>query len=144
MSNASSSPTPPTTSWPLIAVLGWLVPGLGHWMLGLRHRGAVIGLTLLLLFAGGLLIGGMDVVDPVDDTIWFIPQAGLGPVTAGLGLAHVVMDKQAAETGKSVFQRSIGRVNEMGTLYCAIAGVLNLLAILDAVHRQIDREAKAL
>jgi hypothetical protein len=30
---------------------------------------------------------------------------------------------------------SIGRVNELGTLYCAMAGLLNLLAIVDVIYR---------
>ncbi len=128
----------------MVAVLGWLLPGMGHWAMGQRRRGGVIGLTLVGLFVMGMAIGGIDVVDPKRDTIWFIPQAGLGPLGVGAGLVHGVLDKRSGQDPaprEQAYQTSIGRVNEMGTLYCAVAGVLNLLAILDAVHRQIDREA---
>jgi hypothetical protein len=125
----------------MIAVMAWLLPGLGHWMVGQRCRGIVIGLTLGMLFTGGLLIGGIDVVDPNRDLVWFAPQAGVGPLAVGCGMWRGAISRQAEETGDVDHTMSIGRVNEMGTLYCAVAGVLNLLAILDAVHRQIDRES---
>ena len=101
-----------------------------------------------MLFVVGTLIGGLDVVDPRGNLIWFVPQAGVGPIAIGSGVLRGALDSpQSASsdddgsTVTSAITPSIGRVNEMGTLYCAVAGVLNLLAILDAVHRQIDRES---
>ncbi len=38
-----------------------------------------------------------------------------------------------ADPSKLPYIRSVGRVNEIGTLYCAMAGLLNLLCILDVV-----------
>ena len=36
----------------------------------------------------------------------------------------------------------LGRVNEIGVLYTAVAGMLNLLAVIDASHRAAQAEAK--
>ena len=46
---------------------------------------------------------------------------------------------QAYEKGDEAVRRqlrttSLGRVNEIGTLYIALAGLMNLVVILDALH----------
>src|SRR4051794_39796608 len=48
---------------PLVALAGWLIPGLGYWLIGQKARGATIGLTILTLFVAGLLIGGVRTID---------------------------------------------------------------------------------
>ena len=141
-------------AWPLAAALAWLFPGLGHWAIGERARGAIVGLTLLSLFAAGLLVGGLDVVDFRRDRIWFAGQALMGPLAIGVERLHVALDPEPigimrdrkqtyvypfpqppTATREPEYYPSIGRVNELGTLYCTLAGVLNLLVILDVVGR---------
>ena len=34
---------------PVVAMLGWLIPGAGYWLLGQRLRAIVIGVTILVL-----------------------------------------------------------------------------------------------
>lgn len=138
----------PEYAWPLAALLAWLLPGLGHWAVGERRRGVIVGLTLLALFTAGLIIGGIDVVDRRRDTLWFVGQALIGPVALAVDQYHTHLDAQAgsdisdspeppaAGRPDPPYHRSLGRVNELGTLYCTLAGVLNLLAILDVVGRQ--------
>src|SRR6059058_2303627 len=48
---------------PLAAAAGWALPGLGYILIGQKARGIVIGITILILFIVGLLIGGVRVVD---------------------------------------------------------------------------------
>ena len=48
---------------PAAAFFTWLLPGLGHWMLGHRRRAVILGGAILLLWLGGLLIGGIGVID---------------------------------------------------------------------------------
>ena len=143
--------------WPLVALGGWVLPGLGHVLAGHTRRGVIVGVTLLLLFTAGLLIGGIDVVDRKNDTLWFAGQALLGPVAlgadyahrrlddardaqvAGYARGHNLSDEQALnalrEEGTVAYRTSVGRVNELGTLYATLAGVMNLLVILDAVGK---------
>lgn len=141
----------PPAAWPLAALLAWVLPGLGHYVIGERTRGLIVGVTLLSLFFGGMLVGGIDVVDFRRDTIWFVGQALFGPIALGANGLHVVLDPPPKLDKIDLEQRypgphpppydepryytSIGRVNELGTLYCTLAGVLNLLAILDVVGR---------
>jgi TM2 domain-containing membrane protein YozV len=126
--------------WPFAAILAWALPGLGHFIIGQKRRGIIIGSTLISLFIAGLLIGSIDVVDSRRDTLWFAGQAMLGPIAIAVDFLHASLDASGiphppTEISSPIYFTSIGRVNELGTLYCTLAGVLNLLAILDVVGR---------
>jgi hypothetical protein len=60
--------------------------------------------------------------------IWYVPQLLNGPVA--LWASHAALD--AARRGVATTH---ARIMEIGTLYTAVAGVLNLLAIMDAASR---------
>src|SRR4051812_3718292 len=47
----------------LVAILGWLVPGSGYFLIGQRTRGIVIGVTIITLFLSGMLLAGVRVID---------------------------------------------------------------------------------
>ena len=46
----------------LALVLAWVVPGLGHMLIGQKARGAIFFVAIHGLFAMGLLIGGIRVI----------------------------------------------------------------------------------
>ena len=145
---------PVTTSWPLVAAAGWLLPGLGYVLIGQRWRAYAGGGAVLALFALGLLIGGVRVVElpdlsagvapgsllslpwrllgavvgPLARQPWFAAQGLAGPVSVVAGY----LGEAAARAG---YPRGTARLNEIGTLYCAIAGMLNFVLILDAAAR---------
>jgi len=153
-------------------------------LLGDRARGLTVGITVVVLFVGGLLIGGVrvlevpgygphgrpletvvvrdrqsglreDVVEetsdenqrdlgwvmrvhPIDEIRnkpWSIAQVMAGPLAVAAGAGAVMASERDVATGLPVGARSHARVNEIGVLYTAIAGMLNLLAIIDASHR---------
>lgn len=161
--SAQPAPPRPTTTQaardgfePAAGILACLFPGLGHWYLGERGRAGVIAAGVMSLFFGGVLIGGIDVVDSREDTIWFAGQALVGPVAFGVDYAHQnhfkvaengrvrsanpgeTRDPQGRPIPAAAGQRppnskSLGRMNEMGTLFCTIAGMLNLIVIIDAL-----------
>src|SRR5262245_19326155 len=141
---------------PMAALLAYAFPGLGHFVLGERARARAIAAGILGLFFGGLLIGGIDAVDRKEDTIWFAGQALVGPLAFGVDYYHqnfLKVDDQVklrtanpGETrgpGGRVAQaapgqpppnsKSLGRMNELGTLFCTIAGMLNLIVVIDAL-----------
>ena len=166
---------------PLVALVGWVIPGLGYWLLGQRVRALTVGLTILVLYFMGLLIGGIrelevpgysatgkmirvstqvehrpggnvlavhegdDVEDgpwvltdhPLDEIRakpWSIPQIMIGPVDI-LCSWWSLAESDTSATGHANATRSHSRTNEIGILYTAVAGMLNLLAIMDAAHR---------
>jgi hypothetical protein len=136
-----SSDTASTTRWHFAAALAaWLVPGLGHWLIGQRYRGSILMVTLLLLWAVGLTVGGIGVIDHKTHPYWFTGQMLAAP--------SVVVDwyhqrlkghggpQPESRTGRPpAYEPSFGRIREQGTLYVALAGLLNLVAIIDVIYR---------
>jgi hypothetical protein len=141
-------PTRPTenvlnSSPPVVALAGWVLPGLGYWLIGQRGRALACGVTILIVFFGGILIAGVRVVQAPDmngpgntfqrvlQRPWFIGQVLTGP----MGItAAMISDKLAASpTYRDIETKA--RLAEIGTLYTAVAGMLNLLTIIDASHR---------
>ncbi len=126
MSELSDRLTNMGLPWPIIGAAAWVFPGLGHFLLGERLRGIIVACTLIPLFLAGVYIGGVDVVDREKDRLWFAGQVLIGPTA-------LVVDY--VRSSNKPPNHSIGRVNELGTLYSALAGVMNLLVILDVVGR---------
>ena len=116
---------------PGAAVMGWLLPGLGHIVIGQQKRGVLIMCGAFLLIAFGLLIGGLDTVDMNQDRLWFMAQAGNGPIAFMLDFFNQSFLKSAS-AGEQANLTSLGNLNSIGTLYIALAGLMNIVVILDA------------
>ncbi len=130
------------TFQPVAGLLACLFPGLGHWYLDSFRRGALICLGVMGLFISGMLIGGVDVIDRREDKWWFVLQAGVGPTAFAIDRWHDQhrapsmrrfsgMPPAPSSAGPHV-TKSLGRVNEVGSLFAAMAGLLNLIAVIDA------------
>ena len=127
----------------LAALLGWCLPGLGHISVGQKRRGKYILLGAMCLIIGGILIGGIDAVDQKNDFLWFLAQAGAGPVVILIDIctqnfvSSLPVDEKASLVGLS-------HVNEIGTLFIAMAGLMNIVMMLDVLYREpgddIDRK----
>ena len=131
---------------PIVALVGWILPGAGYVLIGQRVRGLVIGVTILLLFALGLLIGGMRVIDAptalspqaVFQKPWFIGQVMAGPVALA---ANYVANHWTVGRVVGV-PMSHARIYEIGVLYTAVAGMLNLMAVIDSSYRASNEGAR--
>lgn len=142
------SPAPDIrTPWhPQAAVAAWVVPGLGHVMLGQRRRGVIIGVCIAFIWLTGLLVGGVSVLDREDHPMWFYGQMLMAPSVA----VNYVVQNHLKINGMSPddpykahrYQPSFGHVNEQGVLYTALAGLINLLAILDVIYKDPKRLAE--
>ena len=128
---------------PTAAVAAWLVPGLGHVVLGERERGAVIGVTIGLLWLLGLLIGGVCVIDRQAHPAWFVGQAMTAPslVSDYVFRTRLKPGYRHPGDGPGSYEPSFGRPNEQGVLYTALAGLLNLLAVLDVAYRDSNHRS---
>jgi hypothetical protein len=107
----------------IVGLLGWLLPGGGHFLLKQEKRAIIIFATITLTFCAGIYVGSIGVIDPIGAKPWYLAQILNSPMVAILG--HVT-----AGGGFPVF----GRPNEIGQIYTSIAGLLNLLCIVNAVY----------
>ena len=98
------------------------------------------------LFLTGVLVGGVDCVDRREDGLWFVAQAGAGPIAfltdalntwllksgkVGTMLPMTLPNGAMAQVNSF---RGVGAVNDMGTLFTAMAGLMNVAALLDALR----------
>jgi len=107
----------------IVGLLGWLVPGGGHLMINEKKHALIIFVTIALTFAAGLYIGSIGVINPIGAKPWYVAQVMNSPAVAAIG-------RVTASGHYPVF----GRPNEIGQIYTSIAGLLNLLCIVNAVY----------
>lgn len=107
----------------IVGLLGWFLPGAGHLLLKEEKRAIIIFATITLTFCVGLYVGSVGVIDPVGAKAWYVAQIMNSPLVAVLG--HLT-----AGGGFPVY----GRPSEIGRIYTGVAGLLNLLCIINAVY----------
>jgi hypothetical protein len=118
----------------LALVLGWLVPGLGHFFMRRHVYGLIYSVAVGALFAGGLLISGGSAIN-YDMHFWyFLCQLPAGPATLTFEL---VRGQDAIVLGETV---SILR-HQTGVVYVAVAGILNLIVLCELYRRHANPEA---
>ena len=106
------------------ALAAFLVPGAGHWLLGRRQKAVLYFCLIVATFLAGWLISGRQNVY-FDRGRWHaLLQMGTGVITFIIGL----MTREAAEPELTVMHTF-----EIGTLYTMVAGLLNVLVVMDAV-----------
>ena len=106
-----------------VGLMGWFVPGAGHLMINEKKHAIIIFVTIALTFVIGLYIGSIGVINPVGAKPWYVAQIMNSPAVAVIG--------QMTRTGDYPVY---GRPNEIGQIYTSIAGLLNLLCIVNAVY----------
>lgn len=141
----------------LAAFLAWLLPGLGHWYQGRRHKAILFFVCILGTFIYGLYLGEGRVVyaswRDEDRRPHYFCQ-----VAVGLPALPALLQAQRAKPipfpfyedfmvppqvtpeggpgprpdGLDTLHKRLNRYWELGTVYTMIAGLLNILAIYDA------------
>lgn len=110
----------------VIGLAAWAIPGLGHWLLGQRSRAIVLFLTIMLTYWTGIAIGGARyTIDPIGNRLWFVAELGAGPQSIAIFLATMRQEPPAVPWPDS----------DIAVIYAGIAGLLNMLVILDAIGR---------
>jgi hypothetical protein len=111
-------------SWVFAIALAWIFPGLGHWYLGRRHKAVIFAVCIVGLFVTGLIFTHGRAVN-YNDTLLFVGQSLSGFIAFIAGYAG----QQMALSGPPAV---LPVRAEMGSLYTLIAGLLNLLVVVDA------------
>ncbi len=107
----------------IIGIFAWLIPGAGYYMLNEKRRAAIIFVTIILIFCLGIYVGSIGVIDPIGARIWYSAQIATSPLVALLG-------RISAGSDYPVY----GRAKDLGQIYTAVAGLLNLLSIINTLY----------
>ena len=107
----------------LICVAAWLVPGAGHLWLGRTQKGLTFLVTLTAMFVFGLWIEGR--LFPFQFSEPLVALSAFADI--GLGLPYFLAKAMSAGAG-----RVVAITYEYGNAFIIVAGLLNMLVVLDA------------
>lgn len=107
----------------VICALAWAVPGAGHFWLGRPRKAAVFFVTLPLMFAFGLWLEGR--IFPFEFSQPLVALAAFADL--GIGVPYFIA--KIAGTGAG---RVVAITYEYGNTFLIVAGLLNMLVVLDA------------
>jgi hypothetical protein len=118
---------PPARGWYGVIFLAWLVPGAGHFLLKRPGRGALLLASVAIMFLLGLMMRGTMFQPQTGDVLTIIIYCGgfLGDLASGLFYLLTVW------LGYSQPDMA-GHVHDYGTKFLVAAGLLNVLAMVDA------------
>jgi hypothetical protein len=109
---------------PTVALLaGWLVPGVGHLLLGKWIRGLLLMVSILSMFAIGLALQGKIYTPNTGDPLDMLGFAG----DLGAGLLYLLA--RTLDWGHTTVQIAIA---DYGTKFIVVAGLLNIVSAVDA------------
>jgi drug/metabolite transporter (DMT)-like permease len=117
----------PFGKWLPVVGLAWLLPGGGHFLLQRRTRGLVLAVCVLVAFVAGLLMRGALFSPQTGDLFTTIIYCGgfAGNLAAGgLYLLSVMFGYAQPDVA--------GHVHDYGTKFLVAAGLMNVLAMVDA------------
>jgi len=115
----------------LLCLASWAIPGAGHLWLGRRSKGLIFLVALPVMFAIGLAIHGR--LFPFDLSEPLVGLAALADV--GIGLTYFVASTLGYGTGDV---RAV--TYEYGNAFLIVAGLLNLLVVIDAYDVAVGRK----
>jgi hypothetical protein len=149
-----AQPTIPLRNPKLAAFLAWLVPGLGHFYQRRTGKGILYASCILSLYFLGFAMGEGKIVywrwvnplnNPEKFCLYYLGQFFVG-LPALPALIQGTLQHFGHETILGGFMavpdvntinglhRPLGKFVEVGSMYTAIAGLLNVLAIYDALE----------
>src|SRR5437868_1517410 len=115
----------------LVLIVGWLVPGGGHFLLKKWGRGALLLLSVAAMFALGVWMEGKVYAFNTGDILDMLGFVG----DAGSGLFYIVT--RANDWGRGAIQIAAA---DYGTKYIIVAGLLNIIAAVDAYNIALGKE----
>ena len=128
-------PMPPIGVWAPAVALGWLVPGGGHFLLKRNGRGALLFASVAGMFLCGLMMEGAMFQPQSGDLLTTLINTGgfVGDMCSGIFyLLSVWFGYNQPDAA--------GHVHDYGTKFLVAAGLLNLLAMVDAFEIAAGRK----
>ena len=126
---------PAVSAWAPAVALGWLIPGGGHFLLKRTGRGALLLVSITSMFLCGLMMRGAMFQPQTGDLLTTLINTGgfIGNVCSGiLYLLSVWLGYNQPDVA--------GHVHDYGTKFLVTAGLLNILAMVDAFEIAAGRK----
>jgi hypothetical protein len=147
----------------LAAVLAWLIPGLGHWYQERREKAVLFFVCIMSIFLFGCYLGSSREYGPAgvvyakwnkgERRLFFIPQAFIGIAAIPAILQENLVkqglpprwnglmappnspgsEKPKGNPTLNNLHENLYRYFELGTIFTALAGFMNILVVFDAV-----------
>ncbi|HSP66145.1 MAG TPA: DUF6677 family protein [Bryobacteraceae bacterium] len=132
---ATPSVRPSSSKWFSAILLAWLIPGAGHVMLKRPGRGALIALSVTVMYLLGLMMRGALFSPQSGDLLTTVIYYGgfFGNLMSGI-LYFLTVWLGYAQPDVA------GHVHDYGTKFLVGAGLLNLLAMVDAFEIATGRK----
>ncbi len=115
----------------LLCVAAWAIPGAGHLWLGRRAKGLIFLVSLPLMFAIGLAIHGRLFPFNLSDPLVALAAAA----DVGIGIPYFIASAMGYGAGNV---RAV--TYEYGNAFLIVAGLLNLLVVIDAYDIAMGRK----
>ena len=119
-----------------IGLISWLLPGYGHFQLGRWRRGLVIAITIWVMFIVAVIGGGAFYpgFEFKDGALLYLLNAF---ARLGNGLGAVISMFLGSSPPQNV---AAWATFEYGGRFLEVAGLLNYLAVIDAIDIQSGRK----
>lgn len=127
--------TAPISKWLPAVALAWLVPGGGHMLLKRHGRAALLMASVTLMFLFGLFMRGSMFTPQNGDILTILINYGgfVGDLASGiLYLLATWMGYNQPDVA--------GHVYDYGTKFLVSAGLLNVLAMVDAYEIAVGKK----
>ena len=115
----------------LVLLVGWLIPGAGHLLVGKYIRAALLFASILGMYLVGLGLQGKIYTTSTGDILDILGLAG----DLGSGLLYVV--SRVLGLGADSVQVTTA---DYGTRFIVVAGLLNVIAAVDAHNLRSRRK----
>ena len=127
---------PPLAAWLPAVLVGWIVPGGGHFLLKRKGRAGILFSAVLLCFLFGLLMRGAFFSPQTGDLFTTVIYCGgfIGNLASGVFYLFT--------TWMGYAQPDVaGHVHDYGTKFLVAAGLINVLAMVDAYEIAIGKKS---
>ncbi len=111
-------------------IVGWLVPGAGHFLVRKPGRGALLAISILTMFVLGIAMQG-KIYSSAHDILDILGFVG----DLGSGILYIV--SRVFGLGADSVQITTA---DYGTRFIVIAGLLNVIAAVDAHNLRTGRK----
>ena len=132
----SKEPTVPIGQWLPAVALAWIVPGGGHFLLKRSGRAALLMASVTLMFLFGIFMRGSMFTPQSGDLLTILINYGgfLGDLSSGaLYLLASLLGYDQPDMA--------GHVYDYGTKFLVSAGLLNVLAMVDAYEIAVGKKS---